>query len=41
MLLTMVPFTQLIVPMLVIFVGVGMFVGVVGSFASIRRFMKV
>lgn len=41
LLLTMVPFTQVIVPMLVIFAGTGMFVGVVGSFASIRRFMKV
>ncbi len=41
LLLTMVPFTQVIVPMLVIFAGTGMFVGVVGSFASIRRFLKV
>ena len=41
MLLTMVPFKQLVLPMLVIFAGTGMFVGVVGSFASIRRFMKV
>ncbi|MBQ8910717.1 MAG: permease-like cell division protein FtsX [Oscillospiraceae bacterium] len=41
LLLTMVPFTQLILPMLVIFAGTGMFVGVVGSFASIRRFLKV
>jgi len=41
MLLTMVPFSQVMVPMLVVFAGVGMFVGVVGSFASIRRFMKV
>ena len=40
-LLTMVPFKQLVLPMLVIFAGTGMFVGVVGSFASIRRFMKV
>ena len=40
-LLTMVPFTQLMLPMLVIFAGTGMFVGVVGSFASIRRFLKV
>ena len=41
MLLTMVPFHQVIVPMLVIFAGTGMFVGVVGSFFSISRFMKV
>ena len=41
MLLNMVPFKQLVLPMLVIFAGTGMFVGVVGSFASIRRFMKV
>ncbi len=41
LLLTMVPFKQLVLPMLVIFAGTGMFVGVVGSFASIRRFMKV
>lgn len=41
LLLTMVPFNQLVLPMLVIFAGTGMFVGVVGSFASIRRFLKV
>ena len=40
-LLTMVPFGSLMLPMLVIFAGTGMFVGVVGSFASIRRFLKV
>ena len=39
-LLTMIPFKDLLLPMLIIFAGTGMFVGIVGSFASIRRFMR-
>lgn len=39
-LLKMIPFKDLLWPMLIIFVGTGMFVGIVGSFASIRRFMR-
>ena len=39
-LLTMVPFEEICWPMLIIFIGTGMFVGIVGSFASIRRFMR-
>ena len=35
------PFTQLLWPMVATFVGAGMFVGVVGSWTSIRKFMDV
>ncbi len=36
-----VPFQELLVPMLLIFGGCGMFVGVIGSWTSIRKFMNV
>ena len=36
-----VPFQRLLVPMILTFVGAGMFVGVVGSWSSIRKFLKV
>lgn len=39
-LLKMVPFKELLLPMLAVFAGTGMFVGIVGSSASIRRFMR-
>ena len=39
--LTMQPFKQLLVPMIIVFGGAGMFVGVVGSWTSIRKFMDV
>ena len=40
-LLRMEPFTELLVPMIVVFAGAGMFVGLVGSFTSIRKYMNV
>ncbi len=36
-----VPFQELLVPMLLIFGGCGLFVGIVGSWTSIRKFMNV
>ncbi len=36
-----VPFQELLVPMLLIFGGCGMFVGIIGSWTSIRKFMNV
>ena len=39
--LDFVPFTQLLAPMIVVFVLAGMFVGVVGSWFSIRKFLDV
>ena len=36
-----VPFTELLLPMIATFVAAGLFVGVVGSWSSIRRFLKV
>ncbi len=36
-----VPFTELLVPMVLTFGGAGLFVGVVGSWTSIRKFMDV
>lgn len=36
-----VPFTQLLLPMIVTFVFAGLFVGVLGSWTSIRKFMDV
>ena len=36
-----VPFQELLIPMVVIFAGAGMFVGIVGSWTSIRKFMNV
>ena len=38
---TLVPFEQLLVPMIVTFASAGLFVGVVGSWTSIRKFMDV
>ena len=36
-----VPFQELLIPMVVVFCGAGMFVGIVGSYTSIRKFMDV
>ncbi len=36
-----VPFQELLMPMVVVFAGAGMFVGIVGSWTSIRKFMDV
>ena len=38
---TFVPFDQLLLPMIVTFFGAGLFVGVVGSWTSIRKFLNV
>ena len=40
-LFTWVPFHELLIPMAIVFAGAGMFVGIVGSWASIRKFMDV
>ena len=40
-LFTFVPFTELLLPMIVTFVGAGLFVGILGSWTSIRKFMDV
>jgi len=40
-LFTFVPFQELLIPMVITFAAAGMFVGLVGSGASIRRFMDV
>ena len=40
-LFSFVPFTELLVPMVVTFAGAGLFVGIVGSWTSIRKFMNV
>ena len=40
-LFSFVPFTELLWPMIATFVGTGLFVGVVGSWTSIRKFMDV
>ena len=40
-LFTFVPFEQLLLPMVVTFFGAGLFVGVVGSWTSIRKFLNV
>ena len=40
-LLTIAPFDELLIPMVAIFAGAGLFVGVVGSWTSIRKFMDV
>ncbi len=37
----LVPFTELLVPMIAVFGAAGMFVGVLGSWTSIRKFMDV
>ncbi len=39
--LMLVPFTELLVPMIVVFAAAGMFVGIMGSFTSIRKYMDV
>lgn len=39
--LTLVPFTDLLLPMIIIFASAGIFVGIMGSFASIRKYMDV
>ena len=40
-LFTWVPFHELLIPMAIVFTGAGMFVGIVGSWTSIRKFMDV
>ena len=40
-LFTFVPFESLLVPMLIVFGAAGLFVGIVGSWTSIRKFMDV
>ena len=40
-LFTWVPFHELLIPMAIVFGGAGMFVGIVGSWTSIRKFMDV
>jgi len=40
-LITVVPFQELLVPMVAVFAAAGLFVGVVGSWTSIRKFMNV
>ena len=40
-LFSFVKFQNLLVPMVTVFVGAGMFVGVIGSWTSIRKFMDV
>ncbi len=37
----LVPFTELLLPMVLTFVGAGLFVGIVGSWTSIRKFLDV
>ena len=40
-LFSFVPFTELLLPMIITFVSAGLFVGILGSWASIRKFMDV
>jgi len=40
-LFSFVSFQELLIPMVIVFVGAGMFVGIVGSWTSIRKFMDV
>ena len=40
-LFNLVPFQQVLLPMIFTFGGAGLFVGVVGSWTSIRKFMNV
>jgi cell division transport system permease protein len=40
-LFSFVPFAQLLVPMIITFCAAGLFVGIVGSWTSIRKFMDV
>ena len=39
--ITLVPFTELLLPMVITFVAAGLFVGIVGSWTSIRKFLNV
>ena len=41
LLISFVPFEQLLIPMVITFSAAGLFVGVVGSWTSIRKFMDV
>ena len=40
-LISLVSFNELLLPMVFTFVGAGLFVGVVGSWTSIRKFVNV
>jgi len=40
-LITLVPFHELLVPMVITFLSAGLFVGIVGSWTSIQKFMDV
>ena len=40
-LFSFVPFQELLIPMVIVFASAGMFVGIVGSWTSIRKFMDV
>ena len=40
-LFSFVPFQELLIPMVAVFGAAGMFVGIVGSWTSIRKFMDV
>ena len=40
-LFSLVPFQELLIPMVITFASAGMFVGIVGSWTSIRKFMNV
>ena len=40
-LFTLVPFKELLLPMIITFAGAGLFVGILGSWTSIRKFMDV
>ena len=40
-LFSFVPFTELLIPMIITFVAAGLFVGILGSWTSIRKFMDV
>ena len=40
-LFSFVSFQELLIPMVVVFAAAGMFVGIVGSWTSIRKFMNV
>ena len=40
-LFTLVPFQEVLLPMVFTFLAAGLFVGVVGSWTSIRKFMNV
>ena len=40
-LFSFVPFDELLIPMVIVFAGAGLFVGIVGSWTSIRKFLDV